>query len=358
MNIEMNSAAATTWLVIITVAIIGGCSSGENKGLNGARQTSILEVDYAVLEPELVANVIEVTGTLLPQESAELTTQATGKVESILFKEGQKVAKGDILLQLDSREWRAQLSRLQAELEIAQKDLERKEELASIKGVSESELEAAQLKEASLQATIEETNVRLSYATIKAPFSGKIGLRKVSPGSFVSAGTSVATLVQDHPLKVEFSVPERYAGKIRTGQVVSFEVNPDEERSTATIYAAESALNQRSRALAVRASTPNPNGELIAGSFANIEVVLDSIPDAFMIPTEAIVPQLDEQIVYRIKNGKAEEVNVKTGVRLPELIQISGDIQRGDTIMLTGLLQVRDGMPVAGTRQVSKTISE
>lgn len=358
MKIEINSAAAINWLTILSVAIIGGCSSVVNKGQQGGRQAPILEVDYAVLKPELVANVIEVTGTLLPQEIAELTTQATGKVESISFKEGQRVSKGAVLLELDSREWRAQLSRLQTELEIAQKDLDRKTELAGIKGVSESELEAAQLKVSSLEATIEETIVRLSYSTIKAPFSGKVGLRKVSPGSFVSAGTSVATLVQDNPLKVEFSVPERYAGKIKTGQVVSFAINPGDDLSTATIYAAESALSQSSRALTVRASTPNPDGNLIAGSFANIEVVLDSIPQALLVPTEAIVPQLDEQIVYRIKNGKAEEVKVRTGVRFPELIQISGDVQPGDTIMLTGLLQVRVGMPVSGTRQVSKTISE
>lgn len=358
MKIEINSAAAIPWLIFISVAIIGGCSSEVDHGLKGGRQSSVLEVDYAVLTPKLVANVIEVTGTLLPQESAELTTQATGKVESILFKEGQYVNKGDVLLQLDSREWRAQLNRLQTELEIAQKDLGRKTELAGIRGVSESELEAAQLKVSSLEATMEETDVRLSYSSIKAPFSGKVGLRKVSPGAYISAGTSVATLVQDNPLKVEFSVPERYAGKIKSGQVVSFAVNQDDDRHTATIYAAEPALNQSSRALLVRASIQNPEGELIAGSFADIDVVLDSIPNALMVPTEAIVPKLDEQIVYRIKNGKAEEVKVKTGVRHPDVIQVSGGVMPGDTIMLTGLLQVRKGMPVRGTRQVTKPISE
>jgi len=204
-----------------------------------------------------------------------------------------------------------------------------------------------------LEANIEETEVRLSYSTIVAPFNGRIGLRSVSLGAFISAGTPVATLVQENPLKLEFNVPERYASQVKEGQPVMFRVNNDDASYKANIYATEPMINRSSRAMRVRARAKNDDRILIPGSYADVTVTLDSISDALMIPTEAIIPKLDQQLVYRFSNGKAEEVQVKTGVRQPRKVQIAEGLQPGDTIMLTGLLQVKAGMTVSGDKQLN-----
>lgn len=347
-----NSLRSIPIAALLAVAFFS-CSSEPENSLNGGTRSKVLKVDYIVTEPQPLANIIQVTGSVLPNESAELTTQVAGKVEAIRFEEGELVRKGQTLLELDSREWRAQLQRLRSELEVAKQDLDRKEQLAEIKGVSESELEAAQLRVNTLEANIDETEVRLSYSTIVAPFNGRIGLRSVSLGAFISAGTPVATLVQENPLKLEFNVPERYAPQIKNGQPVLFRVSNDDDHYQANIYATEPMINRSSRALRVRARANNDDRVLLPGSYADVSVTLDSIPNALMVPTEAIIPRLDEQMVYRIKNGKAEEVEVKTGVRQPRKIQIAEGLQPGDTIMVTGLLQVRAGMPVSGDKKLS-----
>lgn len=340
-------------LSLCTLAgLLSGCHSEEGPKLNGGTRSNVLEVDYVVVQPQPMLHNIQVTGSLIPGESAQLTTQAAGKVQSISFEEGEKVKKGQVLVRIDSREWDAQLQRYRAELKNANKDLERKKAMASVQGISEAELEAAELKTQTLKANIRETQVKLDHATITAPFDGKIGLRSVSPGSYISAGTPVAMLVQENPLKLQFNVPERYAALLRPGQEVNFSIADNDTVYQASVYATEPMISESTRALRVRAKANNPAGKLIPGSYADVTVELDSIPDALMIPTEAIVPQLNNQLVYRISKGKAEQVQVKTGVREPRKVQITSGLQAGDTVLVSGLLQVRPGMPVKGDQEI------
>lgn len=332
--------------------LLASCSSKPNNDLNANAKSDELKVDYVIVKPQPLVNTIQVTGSLMPAESAELTTQTAGKVESILFDEGQQVRKGQTLLELDDREWKAQLQRLEAELETAKKDLDRKSTLAEVKGISEADLEAAQLRVQTLEANIQETKVRLSYTTITAPFSGRIGLRSVSPGSYITAGTMVAMLVQDDPIKLQFDVPERYASRVKPEQGLEFLANNRKEPFQASVYASEPMINTSSRSLRVRALAENPERELIPGAYANITFTLDSLDNALMVPTEAIVPQLDNQLVYCIRNGKAEEVQVTTGERQPKRIQIIDGLQPGDSVIVTGLLQIKPGMAVSGDEEI------
>lgn len=337
----------------LVFALLAGCSSTPENSLNGGTRSNVLAVDFVVTQPEPLANVIEVTGSLIPNESAELTTQVSGKVVSIQFEEGDRVGRGQTLLTLDAREWQAQLKRLSAERDMALKDLERKRELAKVKGISAAELEAAELRVQTLDANIDETEVRISYTTITAPFDGVIGLRNVSLGAFINAGTSVAKLVQDDPLKLEFNVPERYAGQIKTGQSLVFHTSDQTEVRVATIYASEPMIDPSARALKVRARAENADHAILPGAYVDLSVTLDSIPNAIMVPTEAIIPQLDNQLVYRFNNGKAEEVNVRTGVRESKLVQVTQGLNVGDTVVVTGLLQIRPGIPVRGDEQLN-----
>lgn len=332
--------------------VLSSCNSEEGPKLNGGTRSNVLEVDYVVVQPQPIVNSLQVTGSLIPGESAQLSTQAAGKVQSISFEEGEKVKKGQSLLRIDDREWQAQLQRYQAELENAGKDLERKRALSEVKGVTDAELEASQLKVQTLKANIQETRVRLNHATVTAPFNGRIGLRSVSPGSYISAGSPVAMLVQDNPIKLQFNVPERFASQLRVGQPVRFSIAGSDENFEAEVYATEPMISESTRALRVRAKADNSEGKLIPGSYADVVVTLDSIPDALMVPTEAIIPELNNQLVYLINNGKAEKVQVKTGVRQPKMVQITSGLQAGDSVMVTGLLQVRPGIPVKGDQQM------
>src|SRR5690554_1269125 len=328
--------------------IISGFSACKEKNGNGLanRGGGVMEVDYFVVHPTGVSNNISISGTLLPAEIAMVSAQAAGKVIEIHFDEGQKVNKGQLLVRLDSREWLAQQKLLEAELATAQKDLERKEELAEIQGVSVAAVDDAILKVSSIKAAKTEIDVKLDYATIRAPFPGTIGLRNVSEGAYLAPGTAVAQLVQTDPIKLEFNVPEKYASQIEVGQIVTFTIAGSRNTYSGKVYATEPSISANSRTLKIRAEVPNKNGELIPGAFAEISLGLDSIPDGLMIPTDAIVPRLNAQLVYKVVNGTAQEAEIITGIRKSHSIQVVSGLSPKDTIMISGLLQVRNGMPV------------
>lgn len=331
--------------ISLPIVLFSACSS-DDATQNDRRGGGVMEADYVIVKPLGVSNEISLSGSLMPAESAMLSAQASGKVIEILFDEGQKVEKGQILVKLDSREWLSQQNQLKAELATAEKDLERKQSLAEIQGVSAAALDDAKLRVATIKASKDEIDVQLDYATIRAPFSGTIGLRSISVGAYLAAGSPVAQLVKLNPLKLEFSVPEKYASEIAVGQSVSFTIAGSRDVFAGTVYATEPAISENTRALRIRANVPNEKGMLIPGAFADISMSLDSIPDGLMIPTDAIVPRLNAQLVYIFKNGKAQEVQVETGIRKTATIQIIEGLSESDTVMVSGLLQVRNGMPI------------
>jgi len=340
-------------IAVIALSWLGGCDEKKEAGGKGAPANSLLQADFVVLSPQAITNTIKVTGTLVAAESAMLSAQTAGLIKEIYFKEGERVPKGRLLLKLDDRQWQAQRQKLEAQLKTAEKDLQRKEQLLAIKGISQAEVDDAALLIASIRADMKELDVLIDYAVIRAPFSGLIGLRSVSPGAYLSAGSPVAQLVQTDPLRLEFSVPERYAGKIRNGQAVRFTLAGSPVEYQATVYAAEPVISETTRALRIRARVPNASGKLIPGAFADVNLLLERIPNALLLPTEAVVPQLNDQVVYQIKGGAIKQVQVQPGVRLPRYVQIERGLNPGDTIMVSGLLQAVDGMPVQAGKEIA-----
>jgi membrane fusion protein (multidrug efflux system) len=341
------------WMILFGALTLMSCGDegGEASGEGNAPRA--MEVDYVVVRGREIANVLNATGTLIPSESAMLSAQTAGLIREINFTEGQKVSKGEVLVRLDDRQWIAQRNKLETELANAEKDRDRKQQLSEIEGVSDAELDDAVLQVETIKADLKELEVMIDYATIRAPFSGTIGLRSVSPGSYLSAGDPVARLVQNDPLKLEFNVPERYAGQIREGQSVRFNTARGDSTFSGKVYATEPAISESSRALRIRAKVPNKDGALMAGAFAEISLTLDSMPEALLVPTEAVVPKLNEQYVYRINGGTIQEVPVKLGIRLPKLIQISEGLAQGDTVMVKGLLQAEAGKAVRAGEEIS-----
>lgn len=309
---------------------------------NGGMKTTVEVVE---IEPGDVARTISIPGTLLPNEEVQLFSEVSGRILSINFQEGQLISKGAVLLVVDSDILKAQRAKLKVEADLAEKDEARKKTLLDAKGISLEEYEKSASQLANIQSQIDLVNVQISKATLRAPFSGRIGLRRVSEGAFISPITAITTIVQENPIKIEFAISESYASNVKIGQTISFHTDNSEENYSAAVYAYEPIIDVETRMLTLRAKGTN-QGKLMSGSFVSVEYDLGKEQNAFMVPTESIIPILKGQKIFVVRNGQVAEVHVEIGIRTAEKVQIIGDVKAGEKVLVTGLLAVRAGAPV------------
>ncbi len=243
---------------------------------------------------------------------------------------------------------------MKADLELAEKQLNRNKELLKANGVSQEEVDKARNEVATLEARIREVKTFIDNARIEAPFRGRVGLRQVSPGDLVSQGTSIVRLVQEDPLKLDVSVPGKYASHIHKGQTVRFTAGGSRDTFRAEIYAKEASVDPSTRALKVRARVREPNPRLVPGSYVDATIALARIDSALMVPAEAIVRELNSQRLWVFRNSQAHSLEVETGMTKEGDVRITKGIVPGDTVMITGLLQVKPGMPVR-VRNIERT---
>ena len=307
-------------------------------------------VEGVVIEASNAEEVINVNGSTVPNEEVTVTTEVPGKVTKIFFKEGTVVKQGALLVQLDVAELAAQKDRLLVTQQLKRKIAERLEGLYKREGVSLQELEIAKAEADQVDADLGLIKVQLEKRTVKAPFSGLLGLRQVSEGTYISPGMAIVNLVNVNPINIEFAVPERYGRNISKGTRVDFLLDGSNDALTAVVVAKESNVDATTRTLKLKAEAPNPNGRILPGAFANVAVRLRSFADAIMIPTQAILPELDGKKVFVYKNGKATQVAVETGIRREDLIQVTKGLSYGDTVITTGLMQIRPGADVSITQ--------
>ena len=306
-----------------------------------------LNVVAEVVRPRTMTDEIVVSGRLLPDEEVNLSFETSGKIVDICFTEGTHVKKGELLAKVNDGPLQAQLKKLEAQLQLAQDRVYRQSALLEKDAVSKEAYEEAQTNLAALKADIELMKENISQTELRAPFDGIIGLRQVSEGAFASTGTAVATLTRISPLKIEFAVPERYAGVIQPGMGLSFNIEGRLESMEARIYATESKVDQTTHTLPVRALYANTRGELLPGRFANIHLRTQEIDDALTVPTEAIVPEMGVDKVFLYKNGKAQPVEVTKGIRNAERVQVLTGLSVGDTVITSGIMQLRTGLAVS-----------
>jgi membrane fusion protein (multidrug efflux system) len=335
-------------LLVFSYFLIGACKSGKNSlprresGISGVR----VPVDAIVIQPQLLDNRIFTTGTLLANEEVELKPEIAGRVTDVFFMEGSKVKKGDVLIRINDRELKAQLEGKGVEEKQAS-DLEaRARRLFEVKGISQEEYDKAANALKMIQAQKEVIEAQLAKMEIVAPFDGIIGLRYVSPGSYVSTDMLVATMQDVDPIKVEFSVPEKYVKQIKKGTEITVLVGDSKEEYKGSVYAVESKIDLATRTIKARAKIPNPNGNLIPGSFAKVDITLEQLPNAIVIPSEAVIPEMNGEKVFICVNGNVRSVPVKTGIRTESSIQIVEGLNPQDTLIVTGLLQLSDGKAV------------
>ncbi|MFP4557772.1 MAG: efflux RND transporter periplasmic adaptor subunit [Bacteroidales bacterium] len=330
-------------LGFILLPILIGCSGNESSEDKSKQAGKGLPVEAYIVDSKPLNQALSLSGTLIAGEEVELKAETTGKLVEFRIVEGRTVKKGQLLARVNDSEIRARLEKLRSDLKLAEDDLSRNQRLREINALSQQDLDVSKNRVDGIKADIQLAKAQIQKAEIRAPFDGRIGLRNVSPGSSIGTNTVLATLIQDNPLRLEFSVPERYVHGVKTGKEITFTLGQNPKEFKANIYATESVIDQQTRALRVRAKCPNQKGELIPGAFARVSFNINGSPKTMLVPPHAIVPVLGGQNVVIASNSNAKFVPVETGVRTATAVEIVSGIQPGDTLLTSGLLQVREG---------------
>ena len=281
----------------------------------GNRQSKALNVRAVVLSQQGLTDGIFVSGSLVPDEEVNLSFESSGKITDIFFKEGTHVEKGELLAKINDAPLQADLRKKQAQVKLMQDRLFRAKALLEKEAVSKEAFQEAEANLAALEAEIEGVEAQIEQTELRAPFSGIIGLRQVSVGAYATTTTEVATLTKTAPLKVEFNVPERYAGMLPEGTELTFTAEGDLTTRNAKVYASDSRVDPETRTFAIRAIYPNADGKLIPGRYVNVNLVTQRFDNTLAVPSEAIVSEMGIDKVFVCKNGKAQPVEIAKGLR-------------------------------------------
>jgi membrane fusion protein, multidrug efflux system len=331
-----------SFFLLVLLSTILSC--GKKKGVSpqaGNRQLGPLTVEGFVVEERPVSDHVEVPGSLMPAEETQLKTEVSGRVVHLNINEGSNVGKGTLLLKLFDEDLQAQLKKLQVQLQIAAKTEERQRELLQINGISQQDYDLGTLQVENLKADIQALKIAISKTEIRAPYAGKLGLRNVSLGAYLSPNEVVTTLRLVETLKLEFSVPEKYAKEIREGALINFKVDGGDDTHYARVIATESGVDQATRTLRVRARVDKKDPELVPGIFAKVRLELGKTEKALMIPTQSVIPQARTKEVIVFRKDSAQFIPVETGIRDSVFVQVLQGLKAGDTVVTTGLMTIR-----------------
>ena len=330
---------------LLFLLIIVSCGSKDKKipapGGGPGAKTPPMRVDGYLIRYEPFQENIDVPGTIVANETTEIHPEVAGRIVQLNVKEGMYVGKGTVLAKLYDGDLQAQLRKVQVQLALAEKTEERQAQLLKIQGISQQDYDISLLQVNNLKADIGILQTSIAKTVVRAPFSGKIGLNKVSPGAYVSPASVIATISQTDQLKLDFTIPEKYTGQIRIGQLVSFHIEGADQSFGARVMATEASVMENTRTLTVRAAVMGKDPALLPGAFAKVQLSFDPDPNTILIPTQAVLPQARGKRVVLYKGGTAIFADVTTGLRDSARIQITDGLKEGDTIVVTGLLSIR-----------------
>jgi membrane fusion protein (multidrug efflux system) len=309
-----------------------------------------IQAEGFIVKTRLMSEDIEVPGSLLPYEETEIRPEISGRVVSLNVREGNYVSKGVLLAKLYDGDLQAQLKKLQVQYQIAQKTVERYGELLKIQGISQQEYDLAQLQVNNLRADMDIVRVSIDKTEVRAPYSGRLGLRNISVGAYVSPTTVIATLRRVDQLKLEFSVPEKYSGAMKNGAKVQFGMDGVKQKFTGNVIATEAAIEANTRTLKVRAVVLGKNPSLVPGAFAKVNLQMGEDARSLVIPTQAVIPQARNKRVIVYNGGTAKFQVITTGIRDSSYIQVTEGLNQGDTVVTTGLLAIRPDTKIKLTK--------
>lgn len=315
--------------------------TSQRGGGAGARQQGPQRVDVIIAIPQKITQSIEVPGTLTASETTEIHPEVSGRLTLLNVREGAYVGRGSVIAKLYDADLQAQLRKLQAQLNIANQTANRLSQLLKIQGISRQDYDMAVLNANNIRADIDIIRTNISRTVVRAPFSGKLGLKEVSVGAYVTPQTIITVIRKTSDLRLDFTVPEKYISEAKPGRMVFFTVAGSDVRHAAKIMATESGITENSRSLNIRSTVIGSDAALVPGAFAN--VIVDFAPDytAIMVPSQAIIPQARGKKLVLYKDSVATFVDVTTGVRDSSNVQILSGINAGDTIVTTGLMSVK-----------------
>ncbi len=309
-----------------------------------------LPIEVLLVKSGTLDNKLVVTGSVLANESLELKSEVSGKITHLYFKEGKHVKKGEVLLQINDEEIRAQLEKEKYNQKLNQDIENRQRRLLEKDAISQEEYDNALNRLNTNTADLRLLEAQLAKTQVIAPFDGVIGLRYISDGAYITPNSVIATLYNISPAKIEFAVPGRYSTQVRPGQKILFTIESDNQDFQGEVYAIEPRIDPTTRTLKIRAIAENSKGLLLPGQFVKVGLILSSVSNAILVPTEAVIPDLNNHKVFIIEGGKAKEVKVETGMRTETNLEITSGLKPGDSLITTGILQLRAGMGVEVTK--------
>jgi len=301
------------------------------------------QVNAYIVSPEMLDNKIVSSGTVSANNEEQLFSEISGKITNIYFKEGGKVKKGELLVKINDADLQAQLSKAKAALKIDKETAERNKKLFEKQGISQQEYDQSVSIVDQAKADIALLDAQIAKTEIRSNYNGIIGLKSVSEGSYITPAVKIAAIQEIEPVKIDFSVPEKYMNVVRVGDPVMFTIQGSKDIFHAKIFAIEPKIDLATRSLLVRAICPNQDEKVLPGSFANVELTLKQINNAILIPTQAVIPVLKGQQVYISKNGKGMIVPIETGLRNDTTIEITSGLHPGDTVITTGIMMLKPG---------------
>lgn len=333
-------------LALIIYRVISNKSQNEKSNQKAGAPKSISTVNGIILKPNKFSNQLTLSGSIDANEQIELRSEVSGVVQGIYFEEGSYVTKGKQLIKVNDIELRAQLAQAKTRQSLASENERRAKLLLQKEAISQEEYDVASAEFQSTKSQTQLIQAQIAKTSIVAPFSGKIGLRSISPGTYVTPTTLIAKLVNTSQVKITFSIPEKYASLMKNNSNITFTTAGSKEIYSAKIYALEPAVEQTTRTLQIRAIAENKEGKLLPGTFANISLPLEELSDAILIPTESIIPIQNGKKVFITENGKAKEVIIETANRTEKEILVTSGLKVGDTLITSGIMAIKVGAPV------------
>lgn len=359
----MNKQIKWGVIVLIAVLIVGMIFYPNLKKSLSSKETTagapfpgkgskdkILNINAIVLKYQTLSDKIVSTGNIIPDEEVDLSFESSGKVTDIYFKEGTHVKKGELLAKINDKPLQAQLKKLEAEIPLAEDRVYRQKTLLAKDAVSQEAFEQVSTENEKLKADIELVKANISQTELRAPFDGIIGLRNVSEGAFTSPTTVITKLTRIAPLKIDFSIPESYSSDVKNGTKILFRLQGEDgtvRDYQAVVYAVESKVDMNTRTLKVRARYPNLGEKIVPGRYTSVEITKREIENALAVPSEAVIPEMGKNMVYLYKSGVAQPVEITPGIRTASHLQALSGVQEGDTIITSGVMQLRLGTKVS-----------
>lgn len=351
----MRKALLTVIVTLVIAAAVGAShwylnvrpgNAGAPPQYSGSRPAT--PVEAVKVRVEMVSEQVSAVGTLRSNESVIVRPEIAGRISSIHFDEGEPVEAGQTLVSLDDSTHQAELADVRASLNLAERNFKRLDELFEKGSTSARERDEALARAESMRAALQLAQARLAKTDVNAPFSGILGLRRVSPGDYVTPGQDMVNLEDIDPIKVDFRIPERFLSSLSTGQIIRVRVDAFPGRSfEGEVYAIDPQVDPTGRSIAIRARVDNADRVLRPGLFARVRLIVDERPDALVVPEQALVPRGEQRYVFKVVDGKAVLTPVQVGQRHAGKVEIAKGLSEGETVITAGQLKIRDGAPVS-----------